>query len=143
MREIKFRGKRTDNGEWVYGFLFELSWDGCPILCIGIEPLSANDYSEIYKSCYDEVDPATVGQYTGLKDKNGVEIYEGDVLRKDDCFIGYVEYCAPLFYRVPLDKWSIDHGVKETVVSSGTFVTSEVIGNIHDNPDLLRGADNE
>lgn len=81
MRDYKFRAKRIDTGEWVYGFLFELSYDGSSVLCIGTEPLSANDYSEIYKSCYEEVDPSTICQFTGLLDKNGVEIYENDVIK--------------------------------------------------------------
>ena len=59
-REIRYRGQRVDNGEWIYGFLFELNADGSSVLCIGTEPLSANDYSEIYSSCYGEVIPETV-----------------------------------------------------------------------------------
>lgn len=70
MREIKFRGKRLDNGEWIEGDLLRMldHWF--------IFPDPAPEGIDKYA-----VDPATVGQYTGLKDKNGKEIYEGDVIR--------------------------------------------------------------
>lgn len=66
-REIKFRGKQIDNGEWVYGYLADEDY---------INDINSIDLSSI------EVDRDTIGQFTGLLDKNGKEIYEGDIVER-------------------------------------------------------------
>lgn len=126
MRTIKFRGKRTDTGEWICGDLLTSNGTECEI----------SDWNDIVYSRYD-VDPETIGQFTGLLDKNGKEIYEGDILRVTDDNIeeswkseveqkGIIEVNG-CDYDYTLIEWADDN------------LTFEVIGNIHDNPELLKG----
>lgn len=125
MREILFRGKRVSNGEWVNGNLFIPDLPDTPTqICIG---------TNVVRISYD-IDPQTVGQYTGLKDKNGTKIYEGDVIAYDNNRYSYIvrwdeERCG--FYAKMREFDDYDY--------LGNFWSkfSEVIGNIHDNPELL------
>lgn len=139
-REILFRGKRTDNGEWVEGYYSPVN---IPITGNMGHFINVGGYRAV------EIDPETVSQFTGLCDKNGVKIFEGDII-----------------------KWKYlcnDHLVYQVVYEKGTagFVTrrnfnnrdgidcysdsvfdddgdmSEVIGNIHDNPELLEVSSDE
>lgn len=123
MREILFRGKRTDNEEWVYGFLAD--YIAGVKASINPEYMGVVDEKNFY--C---VDPATVGQYTGLTDKNGKRIFEGDVVayyRYGNLAVVWDDGAFQLmredtFYDM-LDHYTIEFAV--------------VIGNIRDNPELL------
>ena len=143
-REIKFRGMRSGIGGWVYGFLVES--EGTTF--ISVQPLvDWRPDAGIYTvDGLDEVDHATVGQYTGLKDKNGVEIYEGDIVQHhNESEYTKEEYWNPvyhLFYRPT--KLGYKFIGKGKAPDCFLFTLEhrqyelEVIGNIHENPELLR-----
>ena len=150
MREILFRGKRIDNGEWVEGYFFKTpltdeatgsepneGWfflTGKPRYCI----------STVDSGCVFEIDPATVGQYTGLKDNNGNKIFEGDILQWDDeeNFHSVMKYG-----EMKADEEESYFGWHIECIENGcggVFIIDDlnymqVIGNIHDNPELMGG----
>ena len=138
MREILFRGKRTDNGEWVYGYYTNARYylDKKEMHIIFEPDVEAFPHCEF--TGYEEVLPETVGQYTGLTDKNGVRIFEGDIvsLVKHDGLIYKVVY-VPCRYELVNSK-----GVNCFVLDIYKSENIEVIGNIHDNPELLGGENN-
>ena len=131
MREILFRGKRLDNGGWVEGYLLRPN----PEVCRAYErDECVIGYQERAEGAYIlfEVDPDTVGQYTGLPDKNGERIFEWDIVRYRDESVGAVVFADGAF------------GVAFGDDTSDMFLCfaaelCEVIGNIHDNPELLEG----
>jgi len=131
MREILFRGKRVDNGEWIYGDLTHIS-NGK----VGIWGFDNNQFVL--------VNPSTVGQYTGLTDKNGKKIFEGDIVKR-----------PKLINDKYIDIKNISISVIDWLVGEAYFTfypnaecsddclscnycgsELEIIGNIHDNPAL-------
>ena len=139
MREILFRGKRLDNGEWYYGsYLFlhisSVDWTGAKSGKPEDVHYIVNDQDINYA-----VYPSTIGQYTGLKDKNGKRIFEWDVIKR--FWLG-----AEIIYCVRYDG-EYAHFIGNSMNKSGftTFDNDgemfEVIGNIHDNPELWKGGD--
>lgn len=137
MREYLFRGKRKDNGEWVEGslvFVPDKKFMYGAYIMPELFVVERTDYESMMQGGFYEVYPATVGQYTGLVDKHGKRIFEGDVCRTDDGQVGEVkfvlEHCAFLGYTQNPPAY-------HCLESDGQMKATEVIGNIHDNPKLL------
>ena len=160
MREIIFRGKRIDNGEWAYGWPFADAAD-CSLKKAG-KCQCPHDGSEYFIVEWDDdfheyeerqVIPNTVGQYTGLKDKHGKRIFEGDMIKPFDdevdkmvvefhhgqfllCLFGERGYMAEYGWEE-----EGNYGCFEAEPLSSYGHDIEVIGNIHDNPELLEDAE--
>lgn len=142
MREILFRGKRTTKNEFVYGSLYVGGRkDGkCEIA-------NYNREVNIERFAYDVI-PETVGQYTGLTDKNGKKIFEGDIVKEEDCVHNGEVQIYGRKWVVYFDK-GVFFGWRKGYKSCGLskFIPNisgiEIIGNIHDNPELLKEAEQE
>lgn len=136
MREVLFRGKRVVNGKWVEGFMYSQHF-----------PLEFRD--DFYIRCYDTdylVIPETVGQYTGLTDKNGKRIFEGDIVRygtntdradnKEIYEVVFETRGGSGYFGIrisEIETWQFCFEVPAKLM--------EVIGNIHDNPEILKGGE--
>ena len=132
MRPIKFRGKYRWNGVWYYGSLFVNEKYGRTK--IREHPLS-----------YFDIDPETVGQFSGLYDCNGKEIYEGDILKWDkDGLLYVVKFWDGMFYAsVEECNEGIFGGFPLHALTEHEDGKCEIVGNIYDNPELLKGGENE
>ena len=128
MREIKFRAKAIDTGEWLYG-------------CLQVPRKEGGGYYMWDASMWQrQVDPETIGEFTSLKDRNGNDIYEGDIISfdygdgepvsEDLIEVRFVRGVFAFLWNGDLDD--------ECSVSSPTHEWAIVKGNIHDNPDMLQ-----
>lgn len=135
-----FCAKRMDNGEWVEGFLFQLCYDSIFCWCIGNEPLSPNDYSELcgFNREWFYIDESTICQCTGLKDKNGKLIWENDIMvaHLDDSFPEDATYTRVVWNN---NGFCTKEQGSEDIMYLNKFDQEhfEVCGNIFDNPELL------
>ncbi len=141
MREILFRSKRTDNGEWIEGYVYRISEKLNPFIML------KNRHSESY-----QVFPETVGQFTGLLDKKGKKIFEGDIVhavyqsgyigcKNIDFGIGVVKY-SDSYYGGASYQIDIIGEMGSRVFTASLENGVEVIGNVCDNPELLTNENN-
>ena len=170
MREILFRGKRVDNGEWVEGYyvctntyIGSSKLGTVHIITTGKQTISGAYGEHISEEIYTVI-PETVGQYTGLADKNGKKIFEGDIIRYVDnldrelyeeslerpedyegCYLDNLWNVSEVVYNIEfsypafdLQKHDFDSNALSELCESG-FYYYEVIGNIHDNPEFFGG----
>ena len=131
-RQIKFRGKRADNGEWVQGYFVE---DGFYYIW------SHNEDDFLTQHL---IDPDTLGQFTGLTDCNGKEIYEGDIVKYDDT--PYNAYASPysgevVFYcgswRIKTKGYGVEWVYPYLFRDDFANRKTELLGNKFDNPELI------
>ena len=155
MRVILFRGKRTDNGEWIYGHLAALDMI-CPEYPEDTSNATGTYYGEIPYAGFVIVDPTTVGQYTELKDKNGKCIFDGDIVHYlyepgkgywNADQLSVIDFQGTGFHMngiMGTNKYACMHGWLISIPYDQDAENKpefEVVGNIHDNPELLKEAD--
>ena len=136
LRDFLFKAKRMDNGEWVEGDLIHY-FDG------------ENRFAICNAAGLYEIVPYTICQYTGLTDKNGVKIWENDVVKYEDAEADFEGYHDNVFVNVGktcITPQGVFFTNRQTVDMDDLWlsecsVDAEVIGNIFDNPDLLEGSD--
>lgn len=149
MREIKFKGKRKDNSEWVIGYFIPMKHnDMREHIHIFIIPEGVDmNYGVLLEDVLVEVLPETVGQYTGLKDKNGTEIYEGDVVKFDNDIDEVYEEVGVCVFEKAESNFVLQYkGYRKECYALHTIYLIdneeyqclyEVLGNKYENPELI------
>ncbi len=142
MRTIKFRGKNLKNGQWVYGFYVHLKDSfrkrKTHRIYTGLADSMPDSEGYDFSEDYEEVDPQTVGQCTGLHDSKGNEVYEGDIIRYRTTDARYTRNPEFTTVQVRFDEKSakFTYGIYWRDLYDERII--EVLGNIHDNPKLLQ-----
>ena len=144
-REIIFKGKKVDNGEWIEGYLFDDGMLGEKRMFIGklvIAPYEGPIRGKwtVIANGFDEVDPDTICEYTGLTDKNGKRIWENDICDRKEKY--------PEVVKMTDGDWTLDYSYAigrdygNSYCNLGFYVNErkcvEVVGNIFDNPELAK-----
>jgi uncharacterized phage protein (TIGR01671 family) len=149
MREIKFRGKRKDTGEWVFGNYIKRNLDGIPQYYIydnqwdetEIDGYCDDDDAKIYlKDCFIEVIPETVGQFTGKQDRNSSDVFDGDIVKPQTTklYTPTKEEIGAVYWDEKEAGFMIHWLDDDSRLGISEFFRGvEIIGNIHDNPELL------
>ena len=148
MRDIIYRGKRKDNGEWVEGYYARI----CETSVISTGKLDLTEWNNIKAKMF-VIIPETVGQYTGLTDKNGKKIFEGDIVKLTDDYNDFEWKAVVVFGNpggaycwgwnfLPIDGYKGTTDILMWVEMEATGAYCEVIGNIYDNPELMKGRNN-
>ena len=129
--EILFRGKSVETNEWVYGSYILEKYGNTPYICYF-------EYGTFVNIKQVEVIPETVGEFTGMTDKNGKKIFEGDILEFSDRIVS-------VFWHAHLGCWDSDfikftnkENDREDMSPCRWSYRAKVVGNIHDNPELLK-----
>ena len=144
MREILFRAKRVDNGEWVEGYYTKLKWCNNIIYVVIPEEAEIDSGNSLCET--HEINPETICQYTGMVDKNGNRIWENDIVSINT--YSYMEpeedYFGKVVYAEGYACWCIQQPDDEKLVPlcecEGSYQTDRFVeGNVFDNPELLKG----
>lgn len=136
MREILFRAKRLDNGEWIEGCYLKSPCEYTGFLKDFISVATYDEENECGSELIYKVDPETVCQYTGMTDKNGSKVWENDIIqmfyRDGETNVGTIRYTDECVRFQYYEGNIIGYGIDMTC-------DMEVIGNVFDNPELLKG----
>jgi uncharacterized phage protein (TIGR01671 family) len=144
MREIIFRGQQVRG--WFQKGHYYVNEEGKHLICFTEKRHRIYGETIEYAEC--AVGPETIGQYTGLKDKNGKMIFEGDIVKSDIDHIGDIQFDSGMFgiewarykeNKLMTGSWGQVHNLRR--IDDGFNNEIEIIGNIHDNPELLKEKD--